>query len=222
MRLPVAVLLAVSTLTASAATFESRSQNYALAVDVQTRDGAAPVYTVRLTDLRTNTVMLTRQLDYLPGEATLDEGDVHVNVHVRTSPSGISATAEIEQGDMLVDSIHAVWMLRPRRARIRAPGALRVGGDVRAPIVLRRVEPMYTEEARRERIAGIVIVEVHIDKTGVVKDAVVLKELPGGLSASALEAVKQWTFQPALKNGEPVDVVFNLTINFKLGGVEPQ
>ena len=44
----------------------------------------------------------------------------------------------------------------------------------------------------------------------------VLKELPAGLSDSALDAVRQWTFQPATLHGEPVEVIFNLTVNFKL------
>ena len=93
-----------------------------------------------------------------------------------------------------------------------------MGGDVKAPVVLGRVNPMYSEEARQARVSGIVILEVLIDKTGVVREANVLKGLPMGLSEAAADAVRQWTFEPATKNGEPVDVVFNLTINFKLDG----
>jgi type IV pilus assembly protein PilQ len=54
-----------------------------------------------------------------------------------------------------------------------------------------------------------------IDHTGVVKDARVLKPLPFGLDQAALDAVKQWTFQPATLNGQAVDVLFNVTINFR-------
>lgn len=92
----------------------------------------------------------------------------------------------------------------------------RVGGDVKAPVVSTRVEPVYTEEARQARVSGIVILEVVIDRTGIVKDIRVLKSLPFGLSEAASDAVKQWTFKPATLNGEAVDVIFNLTINFQL------
>ena len=93
---------------------------------------------------------------------------------------------------------------------------LRVGGDVKAPVIINKVEPIYSEEARRARISGIVIVEAMIDKNGDVRDATVLKPLPFGLDQAALDAVRQWKFRPATLNGEPVDVVFNMTVNFKL------
>jgi TonB family protein len=92
----------------------------------------------------------------------------------------------------------------------------RVGGDVKAPLVIRDVAPIYTEEARQARITGIVILETVIDHNGVVKDVRVLKPLPFGLSEAASSAVKQWIFKPATLHGEAVDVVMNLTINFKL------
>lgn len=92
----------------------------------------------------------------------------------------------------------------------------RVGGDVKAPVVISRVEPAYTDDARRARISGIVILESVIDHTGVVTDVRVLKPLPFGLSEAAVDAVKQWVFKPATLNGEAVDVMFNLTVNFKL------
>src|SRR3954470_3600909 len=91
-----------------------------------------------------------------------------------------------------------------------------VGGDVKAPVAIVHVNPVYPEEARRERVSGIVIVETVIDHTGAVRDIKVLKGLPNGLSEAAVDAVKQWVFKPATINGEAVDVVFNLTLNFKL------
>lgn len=212
MRPPIAVLLILGAVSASAATFESRSQSYALAVQVE-----AGKYAVRLFDVQTNTSLIAQTFAELPADINEDVGDIHVTVRLRPAPHGISATAEIERGEMLLDSMHAVWMLKPRRARLRYPGAMRVGGDVRAPSVVRRVEPLYPEEARRERVSGIVVLEVLVDKSGNVRDAIVLKDLPG-LSEPALTAVRQWTFQPATLNGEAVDVIFNLTVNFKLAG----
>ena len=103
-------------------------------------------------------------------------------------------------------------------ARAQAPSVppYRVGGDVKAPVVISRVEPAYPEEARVNRISGIVIVEALIDRNGDVRNVQVLKPLPYGLDQAAVDAVKQWKFRPGTLAGEPVDVLFNLTINFKL------
>ena len=88
--------------------------------------------------------------------------------------------------------------------------------DIKAPVIINRVEPAYTEEARQARIMGIVIVEATIGQDGLVKNVRVLKPLPFGLDQAAVDAVKQWTFKPATFNGQAVDVVFNLTVNFRL------
>jgi protein TonB len=97
-----------------------------------------------------------------------------------------------------------------------ATGPLRVGGDVKAPGITNKVEPRYTEPARHARVTGIVIVEAVINSHGDVEQAHVIKGLPMGLSEQAVEAVKRWKFRPGTLNGEPVDVIFNLTVNFKL------
>ena len=93
---------------------------------------------------------------------------------------------------------------------------VRVGGNVKAPIAVKRVDPVYTEVARRSRTQGIVIIEAVIDRQGNVTEARVLKPLPFGLDAAALHAVRQWKFQPGTLNGQPVPVYYNLTVNFRI------
>ena len=93
---------------------------------------------------------------------------------------------------------------------------MRVGGDVKAPVTISRVEPTYPEVARKARVQGLVIVECVIDKNGTVRDVKVLKPLPFGLDQAAADAVKRWRFKPGTLNGQPVDVIFNLTVTFKL------
>lgn len=94
----------------------------------------------------------------------------------------------------------------------------RVGGDVKAPVVISRVEPVYPAEARAHRVSGIVIVEAVIDRDGNVRDVKVLKPLPFGVDQAAADAVKQWKFSPGTRNGEPVEVFVNLTVSFKSDG----
>lgn len=94
--------------------------------------------------------------------------------------------------------------------------AVRVGGNVKAPVPIYRVEPGYTEAARRGRIEGVVILEAIIDADGHVHDVRVLKALPEGLDDEAIAAVRQWKFRPGTRDGQPVPVIFTLTINFRL------
>lgn len=95
-------------------------------------------------------------------------------------------------------------------------GPIRVGGDVKAPIKVESPPPQYTEIARKARIQGVVIVEAIIDKEGNVTNVKVLKGLPMGLDQAAVDAVKNWKFQPATLNSKPVAVIYNLTVNFTL------
>jgi TonB family protein len=107
------------------------------------------------------------------------------------------------------------------KSRISSDQPLRVGGDVEPPVVINRVEPIYPALAKESRISGVVIVEIVVDHTGVVKDARILKPLPFGLDQAALDAVKQWTFRPATLNGNAVDVIFTITINFRASEPAP-
>lgn len=95
-------------------------------------------------------------------------------------------------------------------------GPRRVGGNVKPPHVVYRVEPDYTEEARKSRLQGIVIIEAIIDIEGNVTEARVLKGLAGGLDTSALVAVRQWKFRPGTLEGRPVPVIFDLMVRFRL------
>jgi periplasmic protein TonB len=95
-------------------------------------------------------------------------------------------------------------------------GPLRVGGDVKAPVAINRAKPDYTESARKGHITGVVIVEAIVNKQGEVEQVKVLKGLPLGLSEQAIEAVKKWRFHPGTLNGDPVEVIFTLTVNFTL------
>lgn len=93
---------------------------------------------------------------------------------------------------------------------------LRVGGDVKAPKLVNRVDPQYPEIARKARIQGIVILEAIINKQGNVTDVKVLKSLNSLCDEAAMEAARQWKFEPGTQNDIPVDVVMTLTVQFQL------
>ncbi|MBE0711997.1 MAG: TonB family protein, partial [Candidatus Aminicenantes bacterium] len=88
-------------------------------------------------------------------------------------------------------------------------------GDGKGFKIVKKVDPVYPEEARKQGLDGDVIVEVAVDEAGEVKEAKVLRGVDG-LNQVALDAVKQWTFEPAIINGKPKAVKITVTIRFKL------
>jgi protein TonB len=91
-----------------------------------------------------------------------------------------------------------------------------VTGAVTRPVIIDRVEPQYTETARRVRLEGTVIVQAVIDEQGRVVDVKVLKNLPMGLDQAAVDAVSRWRFKPATLHGRPVKVYYSLTVVFRV------
>jgi len=96
--------------------------------------------------------------------------------------------------------------------------AVRAVGDVKPPKLVRTVEPVYPPKARQARVEGIVILEVKIDEQGNVADTRVLRSIPL-LDQAAIDAVKQWEYEPMLVDGKPRQVIFTVTARFKLDGV---
>lgn len=93
---------------------------------------------------------------------------------------------------------------------------LRVGGEVKAPVLTNRVEPTYPEAARKARMEGVVILEAIITASGAVEDVKVLKSVNPLLDASAVRAVQQWRYKPATLNGRAVRVYLTVTVTFNL------
>lgn len=79
-----------------------------------------------------------------------------------------------------------------------------------------RVVPSYPIMARRANIAGSVVVRGIVRRDGTIDNVEIIKDLPDGLGQSAREAVQQWHFRPATFHGEPIDVYYTVTVNFKL------
>jgi len=123
-----------------------------------------------------------------------------VSTDVVTSPDAVFGEVEIPD---------------PPPAAVRNE-VIRVGGPVSPPRVIHRVLPGYTEAARRGHIEGAVVLDTVIDTGGVVQDITVLRGLPFGLTESAVEAVRQWRFEPSVLNGRTVAVRYVLTVRFRL------
>ena len=95
-------------------------------------------------------------------------------------------------------------------------GVYRPGSGIEPPKLLREVKPDYTEEARIKRLAGEVVLEIVVRRDGSVSDLKVIKGLGGGLNERAIQAVRQWRFSPARRQGTPVDVTVEVAVEFRL------
>lgn len=92
---------------------------------------------------------------------------------------------------------------------------VRLHSGIRAPRKIVDVAPVYPELARQVRQEGIVILEATIDVRGVVQSATVLRSVPF-LDQAAIDAVRQWRFDPARLNDQPIPVIMTVTVRFTL------
>jgi protein TonB len=103
----------------------------------------------------------------------------------------------------------------PQSFKASQPLRLRPGGNVIPPRLIYQPKPEYPQLARMTRTEGAVELEAVIGKDGTIEELKVLRGHPL-LVKAALEAVRQWRYQPTLLNGEPIEVVTEITVNFKL------
>ena len=95
-------------------------------------------------------------------------------------------------------------------------GPYRPGAGITPPAIRHEVQPDYTEEARRRRVEGEVVLEVIVLADGSVGDIQVLSSLGYGLDEAAIRAMRAWQFVPARRHDVPVDVVVEVAMEFRL------
>lgn len=95
-------------------------------------------------------------------------------------------------------------------------GAYKIGGDVSAPSLIAKFEPEYSEEARKAKYSGSVLLTVVVDENGAPRDIHVVRPLGLGLDEKAIEAVHRWRFRPGMKNGKAVAVQAQVEVSFRL------
>ena len=95
-------------------------------------------------------------------------------------------------------------------------GIYRVGGGVSPPLAIYTPDPDYTDEARKTKQQGTVILWIVVGPDGRVWDIKLRRSLGKGLDEKAAEAVRKWRFQPGMKDGHPVAVQVNVEVNFRM------
>lgn len=170
---------------------------------------------------------LTMNPDYVPS-LTYKNIFLRMQANLATAPE--ERATLLRQADELRDKAIALQP-PPARAPSTSPGVppastefqamvdqlklLRVGGNIKTPMKVRDVKPVYPPEAQVNRVQGVVILETILDSNGRVAAARILRSIPL-LDQAALEAVKQWEFTPTLLNGTPTAILMTVTVNFSL------
>lgn len=132
-------------------------------------------------------------------EAALAGIDEHLHLRVGLSPDGKGIAVHVALND----------------APPMAPKRIRVGGNVQSNNLIEKVIPKYPPEAKQERIQGTVRFTATIGKDGHIVDLQLVSGHPL-LAQAAREAVAQWVYRPTLLNGDPVEVVTQIDVNFTL------
>ena len=164
----------------------------------------------------------------------LENGSLSETVTVRGATPAATTSAEaagyfdlakayVQRGRMAEAEEATAQALRLVRAQIptvapTAPapspsGPIRVGGDIVEPRKVRHITPEYPAAAQAAGLTGVVVIEAVVAVDGTVRNAVVLKSVPG-LDEAALAAVRQWLYTPTRLNGVPVEVIMTASVVF--------
>ena len=95
-------------------------------------------------------------------------------------------------------------------------GSFGTGGGITPPVAIYRPDPEFSEQARKARYSGTVLLSIIIDTDGRARDIHVVRNLGMGLDEKAIEAVTRWKFKPGMKNGRPVAMRATVQMNFTL------
>lgn len=122
------------------------------------------------------------------------------------------ATPQVMDHDPRIDG----WQIREDGESVPEDNLVKIGPGVTPPRPINSVEAEFSDEARRKKIQGIVLISMIVDKNGLPANPQVVKAIGHGLDEKALDAVRLYRFQPAMRDGQPVAVRITVEVNFRL------
>ncbi|HKO57657.1 MAG TPA: energy transducer TonB [Thermoanaerobaculia bacterium] len=216
MRTTVALLLAF--FSASAFADSLRSDEHLVKIDVQPLSATSRQYSVQVFEggSRKDVAHLTLMTKGdAPAEAETTASGTRYEVRIEPHGESYLINFTADDGTEEIDTMRGGFTPSAKSKPQTPAVAVRAGRDIKEPAIIRRVDAAYTEEARSAGAAGSVLLEVLIDRSGFVREATVIRPMGHGLTESAVDAVRQWQFEPSKQKGVPVEVVYEVTIDFK-------
>lgn len=152
----------------------------------------------------------------VPAAPVLTPSGLQPETLLNETTAGARSSAGVDRVETSHSGIvHGIGVIEVPPPIVTPTSPVRLHSGMAAPRKTRDVMPTYPAMARTVRVQGIVILEAVIDSSGRVESARVLRSI-SLLDEAALEAVRQWRFEPARLNGQPVPVVMTVTVNFSL------
>ena len=132
-------------------------------------------------------------------------------------PRKLDVVLEVGEVNQAINVVAKAPPAAPPDTRSGPPHRIRVGGNIQQMKLVHQVKPIYPERAQAQGVQGIVLLEAVISKEGSIRAMRVVNKLADPeLVDAALEAVKNWRYEPTLLNGQPIEVVTTITVNFRL------
>jgi protein TonB len=159
------------------------------------------------------------------GDATKEyyEDIVHTEaIDISSLENNTEVEAKLERGAACIEfaeeyknrKVKVKIFLKKGEGVINDAEPLRCIGEIRPPTLMKRVEPIMPKAAIDAKISGIVLLEVTTDGSGNVKDIKILRSIPL-LDNAAIEAVRQWKYEPFSQGGRKRGLIFTVTVRFK-------
>ena len=114
------------------------------------------------------------------------------------------------------DAVGGIKFAESLEDLLQALAIVHIGGPVQAPSLIYSIEPEFSEEARKAKFSGNVQVYLWVDEHGNPSHVRVVRGVGMGLDEKAVEAVRQYKFKPATKDGKPVKVDLYVDVNFNI------
>lgn len=148
-------------------------------------------------------------------EATLNVGGIRESIQVRSGePLDAESALRLKQK---FEAERAAMGASQAGGSATMPQRIRVGGNVQAANLIRKVTPAYPQSAKADRVEGTVIMNAVISKEGdILSLEQVNKQVDSRLADAAMAAVRDWKYKPTLLNGQPIEVVTQIDVNFTL------
>lgn len=159
------------------------------------------------------------------GSPVMQSSELWLSAHYRMPLLHVRRTPQI----ILTEEVTAFQSAEPNAALFRVPegfsvhdapeprqGLVSIGGEVSAPVLLKSVNPTFTDQARAKKLNGEVLLSFLVDEQGVPQGIRVLHGLGLGLDEQATKAVRQYRFKPAMRNGIPVKVELHVSVKFQI------
>jgi TonB family protein len=186
-------------------------------IEAQSQSGNSRQYNVQIFDAESRTHIAHLKLSTsgdTPAEAETSAGDTTYTINIQPHGEAYLLNFTAENGPEVIDTMRAGFT--PAAKTQPTPSRPSRGGhDVKEPTLLHRVDALYTDDARAAGAIDAVTLELLIDKSGFVREATILQPMGHGLSESALDAVKQWQFEPSTQDRVPVEVTYEVRLEFK-------